>query len=44
MTLLVSVYHVRFKKYNGLRTSESDALPKIVIANVSKFRRNIWLH
>lgn len=34
-TLYIAVYHVGFKTYNGLRTSENDALPKIVIANVN---------
>ena len=34
-TFCFAVYHVKFKTYNGLRTSENDALPKIVIGNVS---------
>lgn len=31
----IQLYHVRFKTYNGLRTSKNDALPKIVLANAS---------
>lgn len=31
----IQLYHVKFKKYNGLRISENDALPKIVIANAT---------
>ena len=34
-TFCIAVYHVKFKTYNGLRTSENDSLPKIVIGNVS---------
>lgn len=29
----IQLYHVGFKRYNGLRTNESDILPKIVIVN-----------